>query len=529
MLGLQSLMGGKVKPLESLELPELTTLFQQVMASGGAGTDIPPLNILAAITDKVKAAKLNKAAQGMNAMQQAAAQPETISQDVLSEASQYASGGIVALAGGGDVPDKETVDFLDRIYGRAYGPRPSLSLEEIEEMYRKAGLRGPRNPLADISDTGSGYASTSSRVSIPVRRPPAPTPETQGWKMPTEEEFKAQQTGLESLIQKQGQVDPALKSARESYYKGQEERLSARDARSLEALKRAQEAASAPLMDNQEALLRLAGALGGAKRFGEGLSMAAKEAGAVRGEQRKAVERVQELRAQEQNALDTLRDATEAKKLADTSNDVQASRAAEMKIQESRAQLLGTRRDMAKLTQELGFKGREVAALEEKARAATLQAGTSAAALNRPERETDLRLAANIEFRALLAKGEPDNALTRQKAFDTAARKLSKGASMTRAETAQLVAANKEFTDVTNMGAEAIRLRRLLRQDPVAGAAELERVRSQIEAKYGVRPDAEYSLGEPTLRPAVPGTPMTPAAPAAKPGMPEPPKGYVRD
>lgn len=188
-------------------------------------------------------------------------------------------------------------------------------------------------------------------------------------------QYEARQKGLEAMLQGQGEVDPELQKLREAYDKGQQGRISARDARSLEMVKRAQEAASAPMINSQEALLRLAGSLGGAKRFGEGLSMAAKEAGMIRGEQRKTLERAQELRAQEQNAIDMLNSALEEKRIADKTGDVAAKRAAALKVEESRAQLLNVRRDLYVAGEELNLKRRTTAATELSARATAASAG----------------------------------------------------------------------------------------------------------------------------------------------------------
>jgi hypothetical protein len=88
-------------------------------------------------------------------------------------------------------------------------------------------------------------------------------------------------------------------------------------------------------MDNQEALLRLAGSIGGKMRFGEALGAMAGAAGGIRGEQRKALEAAQRESRLEQNAIDQLNQALAEKRVADRSGDVDRMRAADTKVAEA--------------------------------------------------------------------------------------------------------------------------------------------------------------------------------------------------
>lgn len=377
-------------------------------------------------------------------------------------------------------------------------------------------------PLA-FSPGGSTAISTSVSRRIPGS-PIAPPPTDPRFAEMEKEEIAAQ-AGLEKLLQQQAQVDPELLRLREEAAKAQQARIARRDARSLDAVTRAQAATNTPLMGNQEAFLRMVGAGAGAKRVGDLLGQMTKEAGAIRGEQRKVAERAQELRLQEQNALDTLNAAEEEKKIAARNNDVTATRAAELKIQESRNQLLATKRELFKLGEELTLKKRGATAEEIKATAATEQARAAMSTANRPERETDLRFTYNVELKNLLASGQPDNDATRKAALDAAVVKLSKSAGSAKAELQERISAFKEFNEFLWGASPAMReIRKLRVKDPAAAAKKLDEARAQIEARYKV------DIKDLVEAAPMPWTPAAPAAPAASaPGTPTPPVGYKPD
>jgi hypothetical protein len=102
------------------------------------------------------------------------------------------------------------------------------------------------------------------------------------------------------------------------------------------------------LFDNQEALFRMLGAMKGGKRIGDAFSSIGQEAGAIRGEQRRALELAQRENRAEQNALDQLRQAQADLKLAQTTGDVQGERNAALKVEEAKANLGLTRLNIQK-------------------------------------------------------------------------------------------------------------------------------------------------------------------------------------
>jgi hypothetical protein len=138
---------------------------------------------------------------------------------------------------------------------------------------------------------------------------------------------------------------------------------------------------------------------------------------------------------------------------------------------------------------------------------------------DKPERATDLGNLTKAHMDALVAGGaDPADPQTRLIASQRAARDLSKSAGSYRAEVDAIDKANTAFQNETL--AQGRELRKLRNEDPVAYNLRLETLRSDIEKRYKVRPDADAVIGGSTTstetpKPATPSA--KPAAPSAKP------------
>jgi hypothetical protein len=149
-------------------------------------------------------------------------------------------------------------------------------------------------------------------------------------------------------LEAQGKVDPRIVAARKEAAELAQRGIGEREKRAAGALEAAGMPLSQNLFDNQEALFRMLGAMKGGKRIGDAFSNIGQEAGAIRGEQRRALELAQRENRAEQNALDQLRQAQADLKLAQTTGDVQGERNAALKVEEAKANLGLTRLNIQK-------------------------------------------------------------------------------------------------------------------------------------------------------------------------------------
>jgi NADH dehydrogenase/NADH:ubiquinone oxidoreductase subunit G len=197
-----------------------------------------------------------------------------------------------------------------------------------------------------------------------------------------EADERARVEGLRGILEAQGKVDPRIVAARKEAADFAQRSIAEREKRAAGALEAAGMPLSQSLFDNQEALFRMLGAMKGGKRIGDAFSSIGQEAGAIRGEQRKEMQRVQRENRAEQNALDQLRQAQADLKLAQTTGDVQGERNAALKVEEAKANLGLTRLNIQKeRATEADRKTQR--AIEEKRIATTVSEG----ALDRASRE----------------------------------------------------------------------------------------------------------------------------------------------
>lgn len=391
----------EISQYAGMGLEELVALFQQR----------PSSVLLSKIEEETKAQQMRAAAQNQNAMAQAQQQPGTVKDMAIGKALQvmrptqmaahggimhgYAGGGAVAFENGGRTfgyaPDYE----LARKYGIDLSPydAPEVRADKIKRARAMADFEEQRKSFGEIPTEASvardavlqqAYASPSRARDVlrtgitaaptkppvppaqPARRPPtAAKPQGQGVASlmsgveqtgtpapdtlsDIESKGIADINALKNVLGKQGAVDPELMKLREAAYKSSQGIAERRERDRLAMLEAAQKASSASLFDNQEALLRMAGALGGAKRFGEGLSKVAGEAGTIKGEQRKELQRVQDIARQEQNAIDTLNQALADKRVADMTGDVNQRRDADRKVAEAQLKVTELRSGIQK-------------------------------------------------------------------------------------------------------------------------------------------------------------------------------------
>jgi hypothetical protein len=175
---------------------------------------------------------------------------------------------------------------------------------------------------------------------------------------------------LQDVDRKQGEVDPELARLRGAAYESAQGIAQRRERDRLAALEASQKAASAPLMDNQEALLRLAGSIGGRMRLGEALGAMAGAAGGIRGEQRKALEAAQRESRLEQNAIDQLNQALAEKRVADRSGDVERRRAADRRVAEAQLKVTDLEMGVQRTREGFDIERAKLAAEREKTQAA---------------------------------------------------------------------------------------------------------------------------------------------------------------
>lgn len=238
----------------------------------------------------------------------------------------------------------------------------AMTAQQMEAAIQPAPAAAPRPPGATRPGPGTGIAQGQNRPQTgPVSATPslgfgksgiadldigpaaAPDPFSQ-----LEADARAQSEGLQGLYRAQAQVDPRIVAARREAADFAQRSIADREKRATGALEAAGMPLSQGLINNQEALLRIAGAFGSGKRFADSAALAAREAGGIRGEQRKAFETAQREDRLERNALDALRQAQLELKVAQETGDVQGERTAKIKEEEAKANLLLTRMNILK-------------------------------------------------------------------------------------------------------------------------------------------------------------------------------------
>lgn len=245
-----------------------------------------------------------------------------------------------AAQGRAEIPTEASVQ-AETALKQAFGDQASRMRDippvGIAATPAAAPAPAPRPPRANRPGTGIAAAAPA-----PVA-PPAPPVDRYG---DIEQEGIAGIKALQDMLRKQGEVDPELARLRQAAYESAQGIATRRERDRLAALEAAQKAAGAPLLENQEALLRMAASLGGAKRFGESLSRLAGAAGEVRGEQRKALEAAQKFSREEQNAIDQLNQALAEKRVADRSGDVNRQQEANVKVAEAQLKVTDLRKGL---------------------------------------------------------------------------------------------------------------------------------------------------------------------------------------
>jgi hypothetical protein len=199
----------------------------------------------------------------------------------------------------------------------------------------------------------------------------------------------------------------------------------------------------------------------------------------------------------------------QALRQAQRSGDVKAAQKADIELAKI-AKDLGVSKNkliQASVTGNFNVIGKQIQAKGQVDAAKERAKRTGAGSAKKP---TDLVESYQIELAALLAAGEPDDALTRKKAMNAAQRNLSKSAGSERADVTRIKEANAEFSERLLYDREA----RKLKSDPEKYKARVEAIRRQVEKEFGILPTTEV----PTT-----AAPAAPAAPAASTSPPPPP------
>lgn len=237
---------------------------------------------------------------------------------------------------------------LERLQGKMPQAVATEAASETQRLKaRPTGIMGQIAPAvpqrAPRPDTGRPTPAPTAAPATGIATPAKPD----NWADIESQGLKGI-AALQDVYRKQGEVDPELARLRGAAYESAQGIAQRRERDRLAALEAAQKAASAPLLDNQEALLRLAGSIGGKMRFGEALGAMAGAAGGIRGEQRKALEVAQRESRLEQNAIDQLNQALAEKRVADRSGDVDRMRAADTKVAEAQLKVTDLRTAIGK-------------------------------------------------------------------------------------------------------------------------------------------------------------------------------------
>jgi len=382
------------------------------------------------------------------------------------------------LMGESLVPAPSTPDLMGESLAPAAPPaQPSRPLTRPS-----AGIAQPRPQAAPPSTLGLGSF---------VEQTGTPAPDALS---ELESEKRAQSVGLQKLYDEQSKVDPRIVAARQAAADLAQRNLAGREKRAEEALAAASSPMSQGLINNQEALLRIAGAFGSGKRFAQSAAAAAREAGGIRGEQRKAFEAAQRENRMEQNALDQLRQAQADLKLAQETGDVQAERTAKLKIEEIKSNFIDKRFEYLKerSTQEdraeqrrLTARGQDLTQQTAREQMANLMA-LERMRQNAPKPDQDqIKRAEDLKLNELTG-GKPDTATPAQKLEAlTFALNTVKGAP--RADTVEAQNTNRAMTALENWrkGAGKDIQRMNIKTPEVYANAEKQEI-ARIKQVYGV-------------------------------------------
>jgi len=474
---------------------------QQLLAMYNNPQDMTPKWAVAtAYAKAIEQARLMQMAQGQSAMAQSAAQGQQppVAQQIMSQpipAAQggimqgYAGGGAVAFQSGGRV--QHFANGSDP-FGLMSDPAAYLAADtlRVETAQRNEQIRALQEQLAFLEQAGApqaaavraqlerlqgkmpqavateaasetqrlkarptGIMGQSTAAPQPAPRPdagrpaaapvPAPQPDALSG---IEERGRKGIAALQDVYRKQGELDPELMRLRGAAYESAQGIAQRRERDRLAALEAAQKAATAPLMDNQEALLRLAGAIGGKMRFGEALGAMAGAAGGIRGEQRKALEVAQRESRAEQNAIDQLNQALAEKRVADRSGDVDKMRAADAKVAEAQLKVTDLEMGVYKTREGFDIERAKLAAEREKTQAAREATGIArdSAIQERYSRQYNAVLGA---MQAQEARIRKDHAEQNKFIYQMATMSEMSGAPLKPEQKAQLDAANKLLAD----------------------------------------------------------------------------------
>ena len=340
-----------VGPLTQMHLQQLTQLMLNPRPDG------PPLYaVLTAINEKQKQAQAQASMQRQMAMaqgQQAAQQPP-VAQQVLAQAQQMQEQqGIAQPRMGVEDYKRQAAALSDQ--GRHAEAMQLLELAKEQEHreftrqgreYADGGIVALRNGGALRFAYGGdlGYRGKSGIADIDIGEPELPKANELEL---LRAEILAQANQRAELAKRYGAINPEIVAARKEAADLAQKSLAEREARATGMLERANMPLSQSLLDNQEALLRMAGAARG-KTVGDVLSSIAGSAGQVRGEQRKAVEFSQQQYQAEKNAMDALRQAQAERKVAELTGDDNLKRAAIDKEEAAKEALLRTRLQVEK-------------------------------------------------------------------------------------------------------------------------------------------------------------------------------------
>lgn len=424
MNGIQSMLPGVVGPLSSMGVESLKQLFARAMSPGGASMGVPPLEILGAIEKASQAQKLRQAQAG--GMAQMQANQPTVRDEVLGQA--YAGGGIVAFANGTgpdglpqqsaeeDISDDPSLSLAERWrrsqkraelsrqqgIGRSYAERfpapqesttdtgdeagrllrrgrPDLSMPPAINVPFGRGMAAERKPsgVASLVSSRQPAASAPAAPSLVTTATPANlTPEMANAMQEQEERLRGRLTRPESLTKAEEGLAALAKAnieAQQAEAKTYGEEIrAARDA----ALAKAQR----DITSDPMSLLALAGSID--TRKGQGVGSLARGAAGLMGEREKQAEAARkefalaqrDERAMQANIRQT--QMLEAQRQVALQqghlNEVNAINDQLSKLAIDREQFRLTRGDVAF---QQAMKSREVAAEEEKARAAKISAG----------------------------------------------------------------------------------------------------------------------------------------------------------
>jgi hypothetical protein len=377
----------KIAALESQLIPlspgNAAMLEQRKMQLMQMYAQEPTIELLERLTKTAEAIKTANAQTQQQAMAAYAQQgPQTVADMVRQDAMAttpaaqggimqgFSGGGAVAFQSGGYAPDYQDA----RRFGIDLSPydSPAVRAQKLERLKKmrefeaqmaqgraeiptEAGLAAaeaasetqrlkarPTNVMGQIAPTPqrAPRPGTGRPAAAPAPAAAAPTPEvtpapkTDNWADIEQQGLKGI-AALQDVYRKQSEVDPELARLRGAAYESAQGIAQRRERDRLAALEAAQRAASAPLLDSQEAALRLAGSINSRMRAGDALSAMAGTAGGILGDRRKVLEAAQRESRLEQNAIDQLNQALAEKRVADRSGDVDRMRAADTKVAEA--------------------------------------------------------------------------------------------------------------------------------------------------------------------------------------------------